>query len=50
MPGSNILHTFKGEDGNVIQTHMITFHGPSRMIVEAAAKDVGMITVFEKAE
>ena len=50
MPGSNIMNVFKKSDGNVMKSQMITFHGPGRMIVEEAANDVAMVTVFEKEE
>ena len=52
MPGKNISNIYKKEDGSVLKTQMITFHftTPARMIVEEAANDVAMVTVFEKQE
>ena len=38
----------KAEDGSLMKQETVSFHGPGRMIVEEAANDVAMITVYEK--
>ena len=48
MPGTSFGYLIKAEDGSVIKQETVSFHGTNRMIVEEAANDVAMITVYEK--
>ena len=48
MPGTSFSYIVKAEDGSLIKQETVSFHGPNRMIVEEAANDVAMITVYEK--
>ena len=48
MPGMSFCYQVKAEDGSLIKQETVSFHGPNRMIVEEAANDVAMITVYEK--
>ena len=48
MPGMSFSYIVKAEDGSLMKQETVSFHGPGRMIVEEAANDVAMITVYEK--